>query len=85
MELKLYNQLPSLDLHGETKEISIILVKEFIEDNYQLKNTKIKVIHGIGKSILKNAVHQELKQNKFVKDYKLNNFNPGETIIELKL
>lgn len=85
MPMKLYSNLPTLDLHGETKDISVILVKDFILDNYKLKNEKIVVIHGIGKSILKNAVHKELRTNKLVKNFKLDNFNIGETIIELQL
>ena len=81
----LYKNLPFIDLHGETSDISVILVKDFIEDNYKLKNKQVIIIHGIGKNILKKAVHQELKTNKLVKSYKQDNFNPGETIVELNL
>lgn len=81
----LYRNLPTLDLHGESKDIAVILVKEFLKDSHKLKKEKIVIIHGIGKSILKNAVHQELKTNQLVKDYKLDNFNLGQTIIELYL
>lgn len=79
-----YN-IPTLDLHGESKDIAKILVKDFIMEHFQMKTKKIAVIHGIGEGILKKAVHEELKTNKLVKNYKLNNFNIGETIIELNL
>ena len=36
------NNLPTLDLHGETRDSSRVLVKEFINDNYILKNNKIR-------------------------------------------
>ena len=81
--LNIYSSLPSIDLHGETGDISRILVKDFINDNVKLKNNKIIIIHGIGKGIVKKAIYNELKNNKLVKLYKQDNFNPGMTIVEL--
>lgn len=81
----LYKNLPTIDLHGETGDIAAILVKNFINDNITLRNEKIVVIHGIGKGIVKKAVHNELKNNKNVRSFKLDNFNEGQTIIELNL
>ena len=78
-----YSGLPSLDLHGEYSDSARILVKEFINDNLKLKKYNIVIIHGIGKGILKKCVHQELKKNKHVKSFKLDNFNVGTTIVEL--
>ena len=46
------NNLPTLDLHGETRDSSRVLVKEFIEDNYVLRNKKVLIIHGVGKGIV---------------------------------
>ena len=78
-----YSNLPSLDLHGETSETAAILLKEFINDSLKLRNYKIVIIHGIGQGIVKNAVHNELKKNKFVDNFKLDFFNPGCTVVEL--
>ena len=83
--LRFYNNLPTIDLHGETKDISKILVKDFIYDNYKLKNEYIVLIHGIGKGIVKKGIYEELKINKYVKDYKQDNFNPGVTIVKLDI
>ena len=83
--MKLYSNVPKIDLHGETGDISKILVKEFILDNYKLKNKYIIIIHGIGKGIVKKSVYEELKTNKYVKEYKQNNFNSGETIVLLDI
>ena len=44
------NNLPTLDLHGETRDSSRVLVKEFIEDTYVLRNKKVLIIHGVGKA-----------------------------------
>lgn len=75
---------PSIDLHGESKDIAIILVKDFIFDNYRLNKKQIVIVHGIGSGILKNAVHQELSKNQYVKNYKIDFFNVGSTIVTLK-
>ena len=36
--ITLYNNLPTLDLHGENSEYAKIMINEFIADNYKLKN-----------------------------------------------
>ena len=58
------NNLPTLDLHGETRDSSRVLVKEFIEDNYILRNKKVLIIHGVGKGIVKDETYKVLKQDK---------------------
>ena len=63
------SNIPTLDLHGETRESSRVLVNEFINDNCLLKNKTIVIIHGIGSGILKKEVHLTLKNNKKVKNY----------------
>lgn len=80
----IYKSLPSLDLHGEDRISAIIKTKEFINDNIKLKNKLIVIIHGVGKGILKDEIHKYLKHEQKVKEYKLNIFNKGMTIIELK-
>lgn len=79
-----YNSLPSIDLHGENKDSARVLIEEFIRDNIKLRNNKLIIIHGIGTGILKNEVHSVLKKNKNVISYKIDFFNPGCTIVEIK-
>ena len=79
----LRSNIPTLDLHGETRDIGLVLVKEFICDNYKLKNKKIVIIHGKGQGIIKDMVHKELRVNKLVQDYKIDSFNTGTTIVYL--
>ena len=83
--MKSYNNLPNIDLHGIDRDYAKILVRDFINDQVLLKEDRIIIIHGIGKGIVKKAVHEELKNNKFVKDYKLDNFNSGCTIVDLRI
>ena len=50
------NNLPTLDLHGEIKDSARVLIKEFIYDNYVMRNKKVVIIHGIGKGKIKEEV-----------------------------
>jgi len=79
------NNVPQLDLHGLDKEYSRILINDFIQDNYKLKNKIILIIHGIGKGILQKETHKVLKRNKYVENYYLDNFNVGQTVVILKI
>lgn len=76
---------PHLDLHGETKDFLPILVDEFINDNIKLKNKYIIVIHGHNSSVLKKELQIYLKNDKRVKDYYIDPFNIGQTVIELDI
>lgn len=76
---------PHLDVHGETRESAVILVQDFINDNYKLKNKFITVIHGFGTGILKKTIHTYLRTNKKTINFYLNSDNLGETIIEIDL
>lgn len=80
----LYNNIPTLDLHGIDRDYAKILINEFVEDNYKIKEKTIKVIHGNGTGIIKKTTQETLKHNKKVESYKINNFNSGETIIILR-
>lgn len=78
------DNIPSLDLHGEFRFSARVLVKEFIYDNYVLKNKKILIIHGIGTGAIKEEVYDVLKNDKRVESYHLNHYNQGCTIVYLK-
>lgn len=75
---------PTIDLHGEYAFSAKELTREFINDNIALKKQKMYIIHGIGKGIVKDAVHDVLKHDKRVQSYKIDFMNPGCTIVELK-
>ena len=77
----LKSNLPSIDLHGETTDVARVLVNEFIDDNYKMGNEEVVIIHGKGTGALKKTVHETLKNNKKVKDFKLDYSNVGSTII----
>lgn len=78
------SRLPSIDLHGIDREYARILINDFILDNYQMRNEKIAIIHGVGTGIIRKTTHDVLKRNKFVQEYKTDYFNAGMTVVVLK-
>ena len=77
--------LPSLDLHGETRDTARVLINDFIKENIKLKKDKIVIIHGIGTGILRKETQNILKNNKNVIEYGLDFMNEGSTIVRLKI
>ncbi len=74
---------PYIDIHGYDREYAVLKVKEFINDSLILEKFNIIIIHGKGKNVLRNEVHNYLKKEKLVDEYKLYNFNEGLTIVKL--
>lgn len=75
---------PSIDLHGLTGVEARIKTAEFITDSLKLGNYDIIIIHGKGSGVVKSSVHEYLKLDKRVKDYKTDNFNDGVTVVKLE-
>jgi DNA mismatch repair protein MutS2 len=79
------SKYPTLDVHGETRDTVYTVVKNFINDNIKLKNSVIIIIHGKGGWILKDEIHNRLREMKEVKSFHLDAWNQGVTIVELDL
>ena len=82
--LNLYNNLPSLDLHGLDRDYARILINEFISDNYKMKNYKVIIVHGNGTGVIKKTTQETLRVNRLVEEYKIDNFNTGMTVVSLR-
>ena len=82
--ITLYDYCPTLDLHGIDREYAAILIKDFIQDNYHLKNETVIIIHGIGTGIIKKTTQEVLKKHPYVDKFKIDNFNSGMTIVTLR-
>ncbi len=78
------NNLPSLDLHGETRETARILINEFITDSIKMGNYKIVIIHGIGTGKLRNETQDVLKHDNRIEKFYIDFFNVGSTVVEIR-
>ena len=79
------NRYPSIDLHGYDRDSARMMTNDFVIENVILKNEYIVIIHGIGTGIVKKEVHEALRVNKNVLEYKTDNFNSGCTVVKLKI
>ena len=82
--VQLYKYLPTIDLHGYDRDYARIMINDFIEEQYKLKNNKVVIIHGNGTGIIKKTTQETLRKNKKVESYKIDNFNTGMTIVSIK-
>ena len=74
---------PQMDLHGYDRDSARMMVNDFIRDNYEMGIDTIIIIHGKGLGILRKEVHEALRINKLVLEYKSDNFNDGCTIVRI--
>lgn len=79
------SRYPNIDLHGFDRDSARVAVNDFVDENVFLKNEMIVIIHGIGTGIVKREVHEALRANKNVIEYKTDNFNSGCTVVKLKI
>ncbi|MBR2833125.1 MAG: Smr/MutS family protein [Bacilli bacterium] len=77
----IYNKI---DLHGQSREMARVSINDFIDDNVKMKNEIIVIVHGIGKGILREETQRTLKYNKNVLYYKQDNYNEGQTLVQLR-
>lgn len=77
------SRYPKIDLHGYDRDSARMMVNDFVRDNYDLGNEMIVIIHGKGTGIVRREVHEALKVNKLVLEYKTDNFNDGCTIVRI--
>ncbi len=82
--MSLYDHLPTLDLHGIDRDYARILINDFIADHYKIKIEQVVIVHGNGTGIIKKVTQETLRNNKYVDDYKINNFNAGMTVVKIK-
>ena len=76
---------PKIDLHGCDRDSARVAVNDFVLENLMLKNDTFVIIHGIGSGIVKKEVHEALRVNKDVLEYKTDNFNSGCTVVKIKI
>jgi len=70
---------PEIDLRGMMADEAVAAVEQFL-DGATLSNLEtVTIIHGKGTGALRQAVHDSLKRNRQVKNYRLGKFGEGET------
>jgi len=86
-ELKLEAHATEVDLRGMDSVEAICTLNLYLDSAMRSNCQTVRIIHGKGTGVLRAAVHQELKRNKFVKNFRLGVYGEGEdgvTIAEFK-
>ena len=76
-----------VDLRGMDAVEAICTLSLYLDNAMRSGMKNVRIIHGKGMGVLRNAVHQELKKNKFIKSYRLGVYGEGEdgvTIAEFR-
>ncbi len=85
-EMKLAAMNPEVDLRGMDSVEAICVLDRYLDEAMRSNLKQVRIIHGKGTGVLRTAVHNDLKRNKFVKKYRLGVYGEGEdgvTIAEL--
>ena len=77
-EMKMTAMSSEIDLRGMDTVEAICVLDRYMDEAMRAKLTSVRIIHGKGTGALRQAVHQDLKRNKFVKSFRLGVYGEGE-------
>lgn len=76
---KSMNVSSEINLIGMNADEAIAALDKYLDDAYLAHLPQVRVVHGRGTGVLKNAVHNHLKRLRYVKSYRLGTFGEGNT------
>lgn len=77
-EMKMAAMPSEIDLRGMDTVEAICVLDRYMDEAMRAKLSTVRIIHGKGTGALRQAVHQDLKRNKFVKSFRLGVYGEGE-------
>ena len=79
---------PEINVLGLTVSEAIQIIDKYIDDCFIAKLSPVCIVHGKGTGALRKGIHQYLKTNKIVDNFRLGTFGEGEmgvTVVSLKI
>ncbi|MBO5837073.1 MAG: endonuclease MutS2 [Oscillospiraceae bacterium] len=77
-EMKMAPMVSEVDLRGMDSIEAICVLERYLDEAMRANIPSVRIIHGKGTGVLRNAVHQSLRLNKFVKKFRLGVYGEGE-------
>jgi DNA mismatch repair protein MutS2 len=77
-EMKLTAMASEIDLRGMDAVEAICVLERYLDEAMRGNLNSVRIIHGKGTGVLRNAVQQSLRKNKFVKKFRLGVYGEGE-------
>ena len=68
-----------INLIGMTKDEAIMALDKYLDDAYIAHISPVRIVHGKGSGILREAVAQKLRRTKTVKSYRLGEYGEGDS------
>ncbi len=84
-EIKTTAMPMEVDLRGMDSVEAICVMERYLDEAMRANLPSVRIIHGKGTGVLRAAVQQALRRNKFVKKFRLGQYGEGEdgvTIVE---
>ncbi len=86
-EMKITAAPSELDLRGMDAVEAVSVLERYLDEAMRSNTQTVRIIHGKGTGVLRAAVQQSLRKNKFVKKFRLGVYGEGEdgvTIAEFR-
>ncbi len=77
-EMKMTAMPTEVDLRGMDAVEAICVLDRYLDEAMRSNLSQVRIIHGKGTGVLRNAVQQSLKKNKYVKKFRLGQYGEGE-------
>ena len=77
-EMKMSAMQSEVDLRGMDSVEAICVLERYMDEAMRSNLQSVRIIHGKGTGVLRTAVHQSLRKNKFVKKFRLGVYGEGE-------
>lgn len=77
-EMKMTAMPAEIDLRGMDSIEAICVMERFLDEAMRGNLPSVRIIHGKGTGVLRSAVAQSLRRNKFVKNFRLGVYGEGE-------
>ena len=77
-EMKMAAMASEIDLRGMDAVEAICVLDRYLDGAMRNGLKQVRIIHGKGTGVLRAAVQQSLKKNKFVKKFRLGVYGEGE-------
>ena len=68
-----------INLLGLTADEALSRLDKYLDDAYLAHLPSVRIVHGKGTGVLRNAVQSHLKRIKYVESYRLGDFGEGDS------
>ena len=77
-EMKMAAMSSEVDLRGMDAVEAICVLERYLDEAMRSNLSSVRIIHGKGTGVLRSAVQQSLRKNKYIKKFRLGVYGEGE-------